>query len=145
MKFLLDTDHASVLQRASSKDAENILKRMQECSRDDFSLSIIGFHEQVKGALDILSQANDKASKLQSGYSLLFGILNAYKNAKILPFDARALEIYDRLSQEVRIIKRMRMDFRIASIAIAHNLVLLTRNARDFERVPGLRIEDWTQ
>ncbi|MEO1134590.1 MAG: type II toxin-antitoxin system VapC family toxin, partial [Cyanobacteria bacterium J06639_1] len=72
-------------------------------------------------------------------------ILSAYRYAIILPFDDRAVGIYNRLSQEVRITKRMRMDFRIASIAIANNLILLTRNARDFEQVPGLSFEDWTQ
>jgi tRNA(fMet)-specific endonuclease VapC len=36
------------------------------------------------------------------------------------------------------------MDLRIASIAISRGLVLLTRNARDFSKIPELVIEDWT-
>jgi len=36
------------------------------------------------------------------------------------------------------------MDLRIAAIAIANDLTLLTRNAIDFERVPNLHFEDWT-
>jgi tRNA(fMet)-specific endonuclease VapC len=31
----------------------------------------------------------------------------------------------------------------IAGMALAHNLTLITRNTREFERVPGLRVEDW--
>ncbi|MBD1846693.1 type II toxin-antitoxin system VapC family toxin [Cyanobacteria bacterium FACHB-63] len=35
------------------------------------------------------------------------------------------------------------MDARIAAIVISHNLVLLTRNLRDFDKVPHTR-QDWT-
>ena len=34
-------------------------------------------------------------------------------------------------------------DTQIASIALAHDLVLVTHNVREFGRVPGLRVEDW--
>ncbi len=37
------------------------------------------------------------------------------------------------------------MDLRIASIALSHDMTVLTRNVRDFEQVPDLRIEDWTR
>lgn len=34
-------------------------------------------------------------------------------------------------------------DLRIASIALAHDLTLVTGNARHFSRVPGLNVENW--
>ena len=34
-------------------------------------------------------------------------------------------------------------DLQIAAIALANNLILVTHNTREFERVNGLQIEDW--
>ena len=35
------------------------------------------------------------------------------------------------------------VDSSIASIAIVHNLILVTRNVKDFENIEGLKIENW--
>jgi tRNA(fMet)-specific endonuclease VapC len=54
-----------------------------------------------------------------------------------------AIAIFDNMrKQRVRI---GTMDLRIAAIALAQNLVVLTRNSKDFNQVPGLQIEDWTK
>jgi tRNA(fMet)-specific endonuclease VapC len=34
-------------------------------------------------------------------------------------------------------------DLQIAAIALANNLMLVTHNTREFERVEGLQVEDW--
>jgi|SRR4051812_27975693 tRNA(fMet)-specific endonuclease VapC len=34
-------------------------------------------------------------------------------------------------------------DTLIAAIAVRHNLIVVTTNVREFQRVPGLRVENW--
>jgi tRNA(fMet)-specific endonuclease VapC len=37
------------------------------------------------------------------------------------------------------------MDLKIASIAIADEAILVSRNLKDFEKVPDLTVQDWTR
>ena len=60
----------------------------------------------------------------------------------MLPFDAKAAAHFARLKQaRIRI---GTMDLKIAAIALANDATLLTRNRADFDKVPGLRVEDWS-
>jgi tRNA(fMet)-specific endonuclease VapC len=59
------------------------------------------------------------------------------------PFTQPAIERYEELKQ--RNLKVKKTDLRIAAIVIEQDAVLVTRNARDFGRIPGLRIEDWSK
>ena len=36
-----------------------------------------------------------------------------------------------------------RMDLLIVSVALVHNLTLVTHNTADYRNVPGLRLDDW--
>jgi tRNA(fMet)-specific endonuclease VapC len=141
VKYLLDTDHISFLQRRSSSEFSRLTFRMAQHPRSDFALSVISFHEQVIGAHSFINRAQTNTD-MARGYALLLETLNGFANAPVLPFDSRAIAIFDELRrQKVRVAT---MDLRIASIAMSNNLVLLTRNAGDFSKVSGLMIEDWT-
>ena len=59
----------------------------------------------------------------------------------ILPFDGKAAEQFESL-RSLRLGVGT-MDLKIASICLVHGVPLLSRNLRDFERVPGLMVEDW--
>ena len=63
----------------------------------------------------------------------------------VLPFDSAAASAYADL--RVRLEGAGRPlddpDLRIASIALARDLTLVTGNGRHFERIPGLRVENW--
>jgi tRNA(fMet)-specific endonuclease VapC len=59
-----------------------------------------------------------------------------------VPFDASAATMLSQL--QAQRVQLARMDSRIAAIALSRKLVLLTRNGKDFGKVSGLLIEDWT-
>jgi len=77
-------------------------------------------------------------------------ILAAYEdkvfpNVNILPFDTESGKIYGRMKAllEKRGVPKSEPDLRIASIAIQHNMILITGNKRHFINIPGLNAEDW--
>ncbi len=141
MKYLFDTDHISFLQRRSGAEYINLAARIATHSPNDFAFSIISLDEQVLGANAFINRARASADTIR-GYTILQEILQAFSVAPVLPFDAKAAVIFDQLrGQRVRIAT---MDLRIASITLSRNLVLLTRNNRDFRQVPDLVMEDWT-
>jgi len=141
MKYLFDTDHISILQRQNAPDAAALGARMASHSPDDFAYSVISFHEQVVGCHTYLNQARDSPA-LVRGYQLLGRVINDFSAVTVLLFDDRAAAVYDTLNPSK--LRVATMDARIAAIAISRGLKLLTRNARDFGRVPGLVIENWT-
>jgi tRNA(fMet)-specific endonuclease VapC len=70
-------------------------------------------------------------------------ILADFTIANLLPFDSEAAQIFSDLRKSgVRI---GTMDLRIGAIARSRGFTVLTRNIVDFERIPGLSIDDWTK
>ena len=63
----------------------------------------------------------------------------------ILPFDQPSAEAYGSLRAELEASGRplAEPDLRIAAIATAYDLTLVTGNIRHFRRVPNLPVEDW--
>jgi tRNA(fMet)-specific endonuclease VapC len=58
-----------------------------------------------------------------------------------LPFDDAAADRFEQLRRAgVRI---GGMDLKIASIGLVHGALILSANLQDFQKVPGLRVENW--
>jgi len=141
VKYLLDTDHISFMQKRRGPEYGALIARIARHSAADFSFSIVSFHEQTLGGHALLNRARTTAHLIH-GYLLLLEILQSYMTTAVLPFDAAAAAVFHNLqAQRIRVAT---MDLRIAAITLSRGLKVLTRNVRDFGRVPGLLTEDWT-
>jgi tRNA(fMet)-specific endonuclease VapC len=141
VRYLLDTDHISFLQRGFGPEYAALSARMSRHSPADFAFSLVSFHEQILGAHAYINRARSTRDVVR-GYEVMGQVVQSYQTAAVLPFDAAAAAAFDGLA--ARRVRMGTMDLRFASIALSRGLTVLTRNLVDFRRVPGLTAEDWT-
>ena len=138
--YLLDTDHMSLLERGGPA-VEPLRQRLAAVPATDIGTTVISYEEQLRGWLAQIAQVASVSAQTDH-YRQLQNQLRNYCALPLLPFDERAVNEFQRLW--VTRIRIGTMDLKIAAIVLANDATLLTRNRRDFERVPGLRLEDWS-
>jgi tRNA(fMet)-specific endonuclease VapC len=137
----LDTDHISVLRQREQPACTNLELRLSALPPRDVKVSVISFQEQAQGWLAWLRRARE-AEPVLRGYRYLRDVLDYYSSMPLLPFEADAFaECTHWQRARIRI---GTLDLRIAAIAKVAGIKLLSRNLRDFRKVPGLDVEDWT-
>jgi tRNA(fMet)-specific endonuclease VapC len=141
MKYLLDTDHLSILQRQAGQDYTNLSTRMAHQPLSDFAISIVTFHEQMLGSHTYINRSRSPDDMVK-GYEMMARLVRDFKMLPLVSFNAGAATALSQL--QLQRIQPGKMDARIAAIALSHELILLTRNYQDFSKVTGLVIEDWT-
>lgn len=141
MKYLLDTDHLSILQRKAGQDYSSLSTRMARHPVSDFVISTVTFHEQMLGSHAYINRARN-LNDVVKGYAMMARLVSDFKVLPLVPFDAGAATTFDQLQSQRNQLSKM--DARIAAIALFRGLILLTRNQRDFGKVAGLLIENWT-
>ncbi len=131
MSYLLDTNAwASYLNR---RDA-SVANRVEQVGSADVRLCSVVKAELYYGA--------HKSPRREANLALLTRLFSRFPS---LPFDDRAAEYYGRIRSQLET-KGTPIgpnDLMIASTALAHDLILVTHNVREFRRVDTLRIEDW--
>jgi tRNA(fMet)-specific endonuclease VapC len=138
MFAVLDTNHFSELVRDSPLVA-NLQRNIAERRADIFA-TVITAQESFEGWFALINRASAGLEQTK-GYAQFLRSIETLVKFTILPFDADAARIFHRLKDAgVRI---GTMDLKIASICLSHDATLLTRNRVDFEKVPGLRVENW--
>ena len=141
MPYLLDTDHMTLVQKENA-DGRRLLARLDHVPPDDVATSIVTFQEQMEGGLSYLKHGHS-AEHILRAYDSLDDLRRAFARYNVLAFNDAAQEMFESLRPACR--RLGTLDLRIASIALATDSVLLTRNFVDFARVPGLKFEDWTK
>ena len=133
--YLLDTDILSnLLRRVPSP---SLLTKLTNLSNEQLFTSSITLGELVYGAY----KARTRRPELLGQIDRLISPLHN----NVLPFDSPVARVYG----EIRAVLEERgqligdADARIASIALAHGLIVVTGNERHFRRVPGLDVENW--
>ncbi len=138
--LVLDTDVLSILQSGRGPAVERLRSRMRASEEPD-AVTVVTFAEQMRGWLARCSAATTPADYVAATRRLR-GTFDDFQKRTMLDFGDRAAAEFTRLkAAKVRI---GTMDLRIAAITLANDAKLITRNLRDFEKVPGLRAEDWT-
>lgn len=135
--WILDTDTLTLYQNRNLK----ILQRLNQLHFDNVVVTIVTVEEQMRGWLDAIRQSSEP-QRLIWGYLGLRRGIEFFNTIRILDFDQNASSSYKELKQAK--IRVGTQDLKIAAIAISNNATLVTRNLRDFSRIPNLKFEDWT-
>jgi len=135
--YLLNTDHISLFQR----NHPQVTARILATASNELATTIVTYEEQMWGRLNRIRQAKQDEAIVRA-YHNLQQTLTFFQKIGIVGMDIQAQGIFRELkSQKIRVGTQ---DLRIAAIALKYQAVLVTRNKRDFARVPSLILEDWT-
>jgi tRNA(fMet)-specific endonuclease VapC len=140
MVYVLDTDHVSLMQRGHFA----CLRRLDTIGEDPVTITTITVEERVQGWLNAVRQASapNRADRLVWAYAGLRNSIQYLNQFQVADWTENSGRWFaDLRGQGVRIGTQ---DLRIASIALSIDAVVVTRNRKDFDQVPGLRIEDWS-
>jgi tRNA(fMet)-specific endonuclease VapC len=134
-----DTDVLSDL----FKNVPALLARIGAVPPDEQLVPVVVVEEILRGRLDAIRTAQAPGSRvpLERAYGEFEKSLADLERFTILPYTAAAHALLQTWrAAKIRIGAN---DLRIAAVCFAHGAKLVTRNARDYSRVPGLNFEVW--
>jgi tRNA(fMet)-specific endonuclease VapC len=135
--YLLDTDTLSLYRRGN----RTVIERVEACDPELVGTTVITVEEQLTGWYSVLRKAKGREQQAHA-YAHLTETVSFLSRVRIVTFDVPAIERFEKL--DALRLNIGKMDLRIAAIVLEHGAVLVTRNTRDFARVPGLTVEDWS-
>jgi tRNA(fMet)-specific endonuclease VapC len=135
--YLLDTDIFSLF----LQNDPNVVRSVVAHLSNPMAVSIVTVQEVWDGWAAAIAQAKT-ADRLAATYARLTETINELRNWSVVTFPVGAVARYNSLKKQK--LNVAGNDLRIASIALEIGATVVTRNSRDFSRIPGVVIEDWS-
>jgi tRNA(fMet)-specific endonuclease VapC len=136
--YILDSDHVTLHQRRHPV----VIQRLAGVPSARVFVSIVTVEEQLRGWLALIRRA-PTPERLIAAYTSLHRAVAYFAQVNILDSsDAAANHFAALRAQRIRIGTQ---DLRIAAMTLAVSGILVTRNRIDFQQVPGLLLEDWSE
>lgn len=136
--YLLDTDIASLHRTGNALVAARVLAHPM----DQLAVSVITVEEMLGGWFALLRRVRTQ-QQTAVAYRDLASTVEFLSRFSIVTYTEADIARFEQL--RARKLNVGAMDLRIAAIALENGAILVTRNTRDFARVPDLALEDWTQ
>jgi len=131
--YLFDTDTLSNIVRR--KPSQILLEKLEQVPEELQYTSSINIGEIYFGAC-----RSDKKDRIIKAFEE-----KVFTNITVLSFDEESGKLFGMLKSELEKngIGCSESDLRVATVAIQHNLTLITGNIKHFKNIPGLNIENW--
>lgn len=137
--ILLDTDILSLFHAGN----EMVVDRIAKLDADQqLGTTIITRAEILRARFTFLLKAAD-GDQLQRAQERLDSSESLLADLHIANVDAKVAFVFDELCERKNPKKIGLADLLIASIALANDALLVTRNLGHFRQVPNLRLENW--
>lgn len=135
--YLFDTDHLSLYQVGHPRVLQNVMKHIN----DPLALTVITVEEQLTGWQTALRKARDDARRAEV-YRRMALAVEDLAGWHVFPFSLSAMGRHAQLLRQHLNVGSN--DLKIAAVALENRGIIVTRNVRDFARVPNLVWEDWS-
>ena len=135
--YVLDTDTLSLFQQGQAE----VVRRCLAQPPDRLAVTILTVQEQTLGWYTRLTRCrrDDETARIYQRWCAFVAIVG---QLRVWSFSEPAIRRYRQL--EGLRLNVGKMDLRIAAVVLEEQGTLVTRNARDFGRVPGLVQVDWS-
>jgi tRNA(fMet)-specific endonuclease VapC len=135
--FVLDTDMLSLYQR----NHPQVVAAVDAHSAEVIAVASVTLEEQISGWSGLARSAK---SPQQHEHAAMFlaALVVSWNRFALVPLTVAAISRFEQLVKAKLNVKRN--DLRIAATTLELGGTLVTRNRRDFGRIPGLPIEDWS-